>query len=247
MKEFYQLLNGEFLKQKHSFTWPIALLTPILAGGLSFLNLFIRYDYLIGLGAKEGLNSWNVLLLQHHFMWFLFLPLVVTIFASMVHYIEYKSNSWKNTLALPVSRSKVYLAKWSTVFILSIIMILINAVALVIVGKILGFPEAIDFILISKYTFYQIAAITSVISIQCFISAEMRNTNIALAIGFVGIASSLFFAQSEKLSKLIPYAHTIYSLPDPTMNNNIALQYGLIFGIVFLVIGIYFFNRKEIC
>lgn len=246
MMEFYQLLKGEFLKQKKSFLWPIALLTPILAGGLSFINLYLRYDYFMSLEANEGLNSWNLLLMQHHFMWFLFLPLVVTIFASMVYYIEYKSNNWKNTLALPTSKKKVYLAKWFIVFILSSMMILTNGIVLLIIGKALGFPETADIILISKYIIYQIFAITSLISVQSFISAEISNTNIALAIGFVGVASSLFFAQSERLSKFIPYAHTIYTLPDPTINTNIPLQYGFGFGIAFLLIGIFFFNRKEI-
>lgn len=247
MKEFYQLLKGEFLKQRKSFTWLIAILTPVLAAGLTFINLFIRYDYLMSLEANRSLSSWNVLLLQHHFIWFLLFSLVVTIFASMVNYIEYKSNSWKNTLALPVSRNKVYLSKWSLVYILSIIMILFNGILLIIVGKILGFREIVDLALILKYTIYQIAAITSLISLQCFISTEMSNTNVSLTIGAVGVASSIFFAQSESLSKLIPYAHIIYALPDPTINNIITLQYGLSFGIVFLIIGIFFFNRKEIC
>lgn len=245
--EFYQILKGEFLKQRKSFTWPIALLIPILAGGLSFINLLLRYDYLIGLEANKGLSSWNILLLQHHFLWFFFLSLVVTIFASMVHYIEYRSNGWKSTLALPVSKMKVYFAKWFLAFILSTIMILINGVVLLIAGIALRFPETVDLILILKYTLYQIVSITSLISIQCFISSEINNTNIALTIGFVGVASSLFFAQSEKLSKIIPYAHIMYTLPDSTINNGIPLQYGSIIGILFLLIGFIFFNRKEIC
>lgn len=247
MREFYQLLKGELLKQRKSFTWPIVIVTPVLASGLTFINLFIRYDYLMSLEANRSSSSWNVLLLQHHFVWFLLFSLVVTILASMVHYIEYKSNSWKSALALPISKNKLYLAKWSIVYILSIIMILFNGILLVIVGKILGFREAVDLVLILKYTLYQIAAITSLISLQCFISAEMSNTNVSLTIGAVGVASSIFFAQSERLSKLIPYAHIIYALPDPTINNSITLQYGLSFGIVFLIIGIFFFNRKEIC
>ncbi|MBM7869758.1 hypothetical protein JOC70_001228 [Clostridium pascui] len=247
MREFCQLLKGEFLKQRKSFTWAIAILTPVLAAGLTFINLFIRYDYLMSLEANKGASPWNMLLLQHHFIWFLLFSLVVTIFASMVNYIEYKSNSWKNTLALPVSRNKVYLSKWFLVYILSIIMIFFNGILLVIVGKILGFREAVDLTLILKYELYQMAAVTSLISLQCFISAEISNTNISLTIGAVGVASSMFFAQSKIMSKLIPYAHIIYSLPDSTIDNTITLQYGLSFGIVFLIIGTFFFNKKEIC
>lgn len=245
--EFYRILRGEFLKQRKSFTWSIAFFTPVLAGALSFINLLIRYDYLIGLEANEGLSSWNILLFQHHFIWAIFLPLVVTLLASMVHYIEYKSNGWKSALALPVSKWNVYLAKWSTVFILSSIMILINGLVLSLVGLALRFPESVDLILILKYTFYQLIGILGLISLQSLISAGLKNTNIALAIGFVGVASSLFFAQSETMSKFIPYTYTLYTLPDPTINNNIPLQNGFIIGIVLLLIGMIFFNRKEIC
>lgn len=246
MREFYLLLGGEFLKQKRSFILPLVFLTPILAGGLSFINLYVRYDYLLTLEANARLSSWNILLMQHQFLWFLFLPLVVTVLASVVYFIENKSNSWKSTLALPVAKSKVYLAKWLLVFILSSSMIVFNGVVLVLVGNLLRFPEPTDWMLVQKYSFNQLIAITSLISLQCFLSAVIRNTNISLTIGFVGVASSLFFAQSEWFSKLIPYAHTIYALPDPTIDNSIPLIYGLAISLVCLLSGVICFNKREI-
>ncbi len=246
MTAFCQLLKGEFLKQRRSFTWPLLLLTPVVAGGLTFINLFVRYDYLMSLEGDQGFTSWNLLLLQHHFLWMFFLPLVVTVFSSMIHHMEYRSNSWKNIFALPVSKRRVYLAKWFAVFLLGSLMVWMNGVVLMIVGKLLGFPEGMDFILILKYTLYQMAAMMSLISFQCCLSAEIRNTNIVLAVGFVGVASSLFFAQSETLSKFIPYAHLIYALPDPTVDNQIAFRYGLVFGVFFLLLGVFSFCRKEI-
>lgn len=246
MEEYYRLLKGEFLKQKNNFTWPVVLLTPLLGALLSFANLYLRYDYLISLKAQQGITSWQVLITQHHFIWAFLLPLVATVLASQVHYLEYKSNSWKQTLALPVSRVKVYLAKWSVVFFLNTLMILGNSIYLIIVGKVLAFPEMLDVSLFADYTTYQILAITGLIGFQCWLSAGLSNANLALAIGFVGIASSLFFAQSEQLAKFIPYAHIIYTLPDPTINNSIAIYYGLTFGLIFLGIGIMYFNRKEI-
>lgn len=246
MQEYCRLLKGEFLKQKRSFTWTVVILTPLLGALLSFINLFLRYDYLMGLEANQGLNSWQLLLIQHHFIWAFLLPLVATVVASQVHYLEYKSNSWKLALALPVSWVKVYLAKWSVVLILNTLMILANSIYLLIVGKGLGFPEVLDVNLFVNYTAYQILAITGLIGIQCWLTAGLNNANVALAIGFVGVASSLFFAQSEQLAKFIPYAHIIYTLPDPSINNAIALYYGFTFGLIFLVVGIMFFKRKEI-
>lgn len=75
MLEFYQLLNYELLKQKGTFTRSMVLLSPILAVGLSFINLLFRYDYLKGLEANKDLSSWNLFIFQHHFLWILILPL----------------------------------------------------------------------------------------------------------------------------------------------------------------------------
>jgi len=246
MQEYYRLLKVEFLKQKRSFIWPTVVLTPLLGALLSFINLFLRYDYLRNLDFNQSLSSWHLFLVQHHFIWAFLFPLVVTIIASHVHYLEFKANSWKEALALPVSRKKVYLAKWSVVLILSTLMILENSICLVIAGKVLGFPEIVDVSLFATYSIYQIVAITSLIGLQCLLSANSNNANVALAIGFVGVASSLFLAQSEQLARFIPYAHMIYTLPDYRVNNAIALYYGLTFGLVFLGAGILGFQRKEI-
>ena len=247
MQEFYQLLSYEFLKQKSSFTHPMALLSPVLAGGLTFLHLLFRYDYLKSLEANQGLSSWTLLMIQHHFVWILLLPLTVTVLASMIHYIEYSSNSWKNLLALPVSRAKVYLAKWSIVYISSASMICLNTILMLIIGHLLKFTEPVDWILILQYSSYQLVAAFSLISFQTFISSVIKNTNVSLAIGFVGVSSGLFFAQSQQVAKLIPYAHIVLTLPDPTIDNNMLLQYGLAFGVIFLASGILFFNKKDIC
>lgn len=246
MGEYYRLLKAEFLKQKRVFIWPLVVLTPLLGTLLSFINLLLRYDYLMSLEANQGLNSWHLLLIQHHFIWAFLLPLVATVIASHVHYLEYKSNGWKQTLALPVSRKKVYLAKWSVVLILNTLMIVFNAIFLIIVGKVLGFPELLNVSLLFTYIAYQILAISSLIGVQCWLSSTLNNPNAALAIGFVGVASSLFFAQSEQLVRFIPYAHTIYTLPEPSINNAIALYYGLSWGLIFLGLGIMNFQRKEI-
>ena len=78
MGEYFRLVMAEFLKQKRSFLWPVVLATPLLGAFLSFCNLFLRYDYLMGLEANQGLTPWQVLLFQHHFLWAFLLPLVAT-------------------------------------------------------------------------------------------------------------------------------------------------------------------------
>lgn len=246
MREFYQLLSYEFLKQKSSFIRPLAFLSPVLAGGLTYLHLLFRYDYLKGLEANRALSSWTLLTIQHHFLWMLLLPLTVTVLASVIFYIEYSSNNWKNILSLPVSRIKVYLTKWSGVYISSIFTVCLNSVLMLIIGYLLGFPEPVDWKLLLQYTAYQLVAAFSLVSFQSFVSSVIKNPNVSLAIGFVGVSSCLFFAQSQKLARLIPYAHMVLTLPDPTIDNAGLLRYGIAIGVIFLAMGVFSFKKKEI-
>jgi hypothetical protein len=246
MQDFYQLLNNEFLKQKGSFTRPMAIISPMLACGLTFLHLLFRLDYLKGLEANQDLSSWSLLLIQHHFIWMLMLPLTITVLASMIHYIEYSSNGWKNILALPVSRVKLYLAKWSRVYISSALSICLNSVLMIVIGYLLRFSEAVDWKLLLEYLAYQLVAAFSLGSFQSFVSSVINNPNISLAIGFAGVSSCLFFAQSQKLARLIPYAHMVLALPDHTIDNTGLIRYGIAFGVVFLAVGILLFDKREI-
>jgi len=243
---FARLLATEFLKLKSSFIKPVAALTPLIAGALTFVNFYVRRDYYQELAAKEGLSAWETLIFQHHFLWYLFLGLVVMVFAFQVLHVEYKSNSWKQALTLPVSRAKIYAAKWCAVFILSTAMIAANGILLGIMGKLLGFAEPLPVSLLLTYTGYQIAAISSLISCQGMLSALVRHPGISLTIGAAGVASSLFLAQSEAVAKFVPYAHIVFAVPDPAVNNAFAAQYGLGFGLGLLLAGMLGFNVKEI-
>ncbi|HHW06921.1 MAG TPA: ABC transporter permease subunit [Clostridia bacterium] len=247
MGEYMRLWKAEWLKQKRSFTWPLVIATPVLGTLLTFINLFFRYDYLRSVEANRGLTSWQFLLLQHHFLWAFLLSLVATVLAAQVHYLEHKANGWKQVLALPVSRGKLYAAKWTVVLTLSTLMILGNNLCLFLAGQILGFPEAPDLPLFTAYTAYQVAAVAGLTGLQCWLSAAFSNASLALGAGFVGVASSLFLAQSEALAKFIPYTHPIYALPDPTVNNAIAFGYGPALGLVLLMAGTVFFQRRDIC
>lgn len=246
MAEYARLLKTEFLKQRGTFAWALVAGTPLLVVALTFIHLNLRYDYLMNLPANQGLTPWLFLLVQHHFLWSFFFSLVVTVLAAQVYHLEEKSNYWKHVLALPVSRVKVYLAKGSLVFIQSLLMIGANTLGLVCAGKMLGLPAAPELSLLARYTFYQITAVSGLISLQCWLSHALPSTTLALGAGFLGVSSSLFMAQSEHGARFFPYAHPVFALPEPTVDNAIALCYGPVFGVLFLLVGLITFQRKEI-
>lgn len=170
---------------------------------------------------------------------------MVIVLAFQLLFIEYKTNHWKHLLALPVSRSKVYLAKGMVAYILCILMIFLNHGILVVAGKFLGFTEKTDWLLLSHYSLNQLPAVFSLLSFQLFLSAMLNNALAALALGLIGIATSFFFAQSSFLSKVIPYTHLIYTLPHATVDTTISLYYGSFLGFLFLFLGLRAFKGQD--
>lgn len=246
MKVFLSSIKNEFLKQKRGFTWSIAVLLSLGTSFLAFVDVYLRYDYLIK--KQVLLNTWEILLLENHLsaLWFITFPLAITTICSLLYYVDYKDGGLKYTLTLPIGKNKLYFSKWITVVIFSILMIILNILGLILAGKILNFPDSLDIYLFFKYGIYQFVALLGVISLQLWLSSRTNNIIASLAQGFVGIIVSLFLAQSQLIARFIPYAHMLYSIPLKGENNSIAIQGGIIFGLLFLFIGVVNFKRKDI-
>lgn len=246
MKTFLSSIKNEFLKQKRGFTWIIALTLSLGTSFLAFIDVYLRYDYLMK--RENLLNIWEILLLENHLpaLWFITFPLAITTICSLLYYVDYKTGGLKYNLTLPLGKSKLYFSKWITVVIFSAIMIILNISGLIFAGKILNFPDSLDIYLFLKYGIYEFVAILGIISLQIWLSSRTNNIIVSLAQGFVGIIASLFLAQSQIIARFIPYAHILYSIPLKGENNSIAIQGGIIFGLLFLFIGMVNFKRKDI-
>lgn len=247
MKKFFISLNNEFLKQKHNFTWPIAFGTSLLMGLLMFIDLYLRYDYLVKIHDDLD-NSWEILLMENHFLWVFLFSLASVLITSLINSVELNNGGYRKTLSLPLKKRTVYFSKWLTAFIYSGLIIFFHIIILYIVGKILGFTDPIPQTYFFKYIFYEITAALGLVSLQFFISLKSHNFIISLTIGFVGVTSSYFFAQSKVTAILIPYTYPIFTLPLPKalIDTNIAFLGGLIMGIIILIIGMIDFSRRDI-
>lgn len=243
MKDFFILLKTEFLKQKRGFFWPMVLLAPVSLGAMIFVDIYLRYDYLAS--RYEGFSSWQIMLLEGYVIWFLMFSLAVVMMCALIFYVEYAAGGLKYTISLPTGRDRVYFAKWFFCVIASYVMILLQTAALIAVGKILHFPEPLDYMLFIKHAVYQFAAVLGVISLQIYMGSITDNIILPLSIGTVGIATAIFFAQDQRIARFIPYAYEIFTLPLPGENNTVAVMGGLV-GIALLLLGAYCFKKKDI-
>lgn len=246
MKVFINNIKNEFIKQKRGFTWFVVFLMSLGTGGLAFIDVYLRYDYLMN--RDPLLSSWEVLLLENHLSvaWFLILPIAVSIICALIYYVDYKDGGFKHILTLPIGKNRLYLSKWITAVVFATLMILFNCLVLIAIGKILSFPEPLNLTMFSKYIIYQFTAMLGVISLQLWLSSKTNNIIVPLAISFVGTTVSIFFAQSKVIANLIPYAYPLFTLPIKGESNSVAVKGGLIFGLLFLIIGLIQFRNKDI-
>lgn len=248
MRKFFDLLWTEIIKQKRSLVWTAAFLAPLIVDALLFLDLYLRRDYILDRAAKQGLNAWQALVLEHHLtaLWFIMLPLAVTVVCAVIYHTEHASGGLRYALSLPVGKARLYLAKWCTGGVFLFLMLISDTLMLAAVGKIFRLPGDLDYQLLMRYIGYQAVAAVGVMSLQMWLSSITPNVIIPLATGFTGVTTSLFLAQDQNIARIIPYAHVIYTMPLPGENNCLALEGGIFFATTFLLLGLYCFSKKDV-
>lgn len=243
------LIKLEWYKQKKGWIWLFLLIIPAGTTLAMFLDFSMRYDYLLESGSINGLNSWDLLLIENHRIlgWGMFLPMFIGIIYALVYQLESSQQNWKHYLALPVSKESVYLSKFLTGFMFSFLLILLNMLGLILVGFIMGFPEEIDWSGYSMYVVNQAIMILAVAGLHNWLSSFFNNNIIPIVIGFAGvILSSIVSFQFPEGSKLFPYTFPFYT--DGVMNEPPIeiMFYSLIMMIAFLVSGMWHFKHKDI-
>ena len=100
------LLQAEWFKLRKSKMVPIILAGPMI--GL-FIGLSANLE-----DNMQGIeiNEWYISLFSMNLTYaLLFLPLISGVFTSLICRYEHQFGGWKQLLALPVTRGKVFVAK----------------------------------------------------------------------------------------------------------------------------------------
>jgi hypothetical protein len=243
------LIKLEWYKQKKSWLWLFLFVIPVGTTLAMFLDFSIRYDFLLQDGGERGYSSWDVLLLENHRIlgWGMFLPMFIAIIYALLYQVEMSQQNWKHYLSLPVRKESVYLSKFLTGFMCSLLLILLNMLGLILVGLILEFPEAVDWNQYVRYVFNQAIMILAVASIQNWFSSFFTNHIIPVVIGFAGvILSSIILFQIPEELRFFPYLFPFYT--DGLVNevSSEVMSYSIIFMVVFLVFGGWQFKQKDV-
>ncbi|MBZ9633992.1 ABC transporter permease [Clostridium sp. FP1] len=243
-----RLIINDIYKQRRSMLIFMVIAIPIFTSVLLAIDFGIRYEsYLYPLALKKGITSWSMLLLEQKMVFFKeYLPLFGAIIISSLFDSEYKNNGWTLSLTYPIARGKIVISKFVASLIFMSIMLIINSLSLIVVGKIIGFPEAINSMYFVKMFFIQFISVAGVMTIHLYIT--IKNKNVLKSIGvaaIITIVSSDLFYRGISISKYNPYCFASFS--DGLTKANLSLQ--IIMSAVLIFIGLFsaviYFNKKQ--
>lgn len=242
------LIKNEFYKQKGNWIILLILAIPIGVSFLLGIDLLIRYrDYLLPLYSQEGLTSWQILINEQRILFFNdFMPLFAALILTVFFECEYKGNSWNFLLTKPIKREYIIFSKYISALIIFIIMLAINILALVVVGKIFKFSEPIPWKFFLIMAGIQLLAGIVIMTIHLFISLKNKNLMISIGIaGVLSIISSNLYYNGAAISKVNLYGLSFFSITQSkTEIITVLVSAVLIYSIGNIAITKYFNNKK---
>ncbi|WP_195694696.1 ABC transporter permease [Priestia megaterium] len=224
----------EWMKLKRQRLWIIMLFVPLVGCSLGAFNFSSSYDLLM----KTGTNQWYQLWTQVTFFYALFLfPILSGIYASFICRVDHLDGGWKQLLALPVSRKKVYIAKLGILMTMILITQIILVLIYLSIGNLIGLSDSLPLSFIVLAMFNGWLASLPLASIQLWLSLRTKSFGIPLGLNIFFSFSSLA-AMILKINFIYPWAQPSLAMAAPTEKG--ITSYPLFFCVVFITFLITF-------
>lgn len=232
-------LSADFLKIRHKGIWLLIFIAPLGLIAMQALNYGLRYDYMMQIykGAEwEGLLRDNI---------YPFVPISLFLGAALVSSllagIEHQLSSWKQLLALPISKTAVFTAKYVILVILLAVSCLLLTAASAGLGLSLGFPQELPFKDLFTISFWPFLASLPVVAFQLWFSLSFRNQSLPV---FVGIALAIGSLFTNNLGQYFPLNWP--NLVVGTKDSSFYLEAGVLLGLLIMGLGLVQLIRKDV-
>lgn len=184
-----RIMASEFLKIKRKMILFLVFLGPIGVIGLEAVNFGLRYEWLTGV-YKDDL--WGGFIGEVSMLSIPTILIGLTILTSMIANIEHQTNAWKQLLALPISKTKVYTGKLFLTVLLLFVACFLLAGGTVTLGLLLKFGTDIPFVYLLTMCFFPFLASMPFIALQIWLAITIKNQAIPLMVGIVGTIVSMY-------------------------------------------------------
>lgn len=191
------ILHSELYKLRKSKMIPIIFVGPMI--GL-FIGLAVNFK------DDFGMNKWYIALLSMNLTYaLLFLPLVSGIFASLICRYEHQAGGWKQLLALPVTRGKVFVAKYILIMLLVMAMQLLYLSSIYAVGMIKGYTGPFPLEIVWKSIFGGWVATLPLVALQLWMSVMFKSFAAPFAVNVIFTLPSILVVNSERFAPYYPW------------------------------------------
>jgi hypothetical protein len=235
----WRALSADWLKIRGKGLWFLVFLGPLGLTLMQGLNFGIRYDYL---KDQYSADLWGGLLTNMADFVPVALYLGGTLICSLIANVEHQMSSWKQLLALPISRTSVFMSKLLLCLLLLACSCLLLSGGTLALGLLLGFgSQPVPYTDILRIGFSSYAGALPVIALQLWFSLTSRNQTFPVALGITLSLLSLF---SMFLSEWVPltWPALAWSAASPWL----FIMYGVLLGLLVIMPGALHFARKDV-
>jgi hypothetical protein len=230
------------------------LLIPSVTLVFEVINFLLREQSLQNVADEMHTDMWQVFLNDKQFILSLSVPVGISIMASIIANMEHQANAWKQLLAFPVPRMKVYLSKFILLFLYSITSATLLFTGMLLFGVIFDLGDA-PYSQVLGDSYMAILTALPIMSFQLWFSIGIKNQTYSILIGVMSSMIGLFCAMSS-IFKWLPWAYPIMStakrfnyetnqiLSNSNLGSLVFLSLGI--GLILLVLGSVYFSRKEV-
>lgn len=243
-----RMLRSEWLKVRKSVIWLLVTISPILAGLVGWLSLSANetggeFPWLIALSIIASLHG------------MLFLPLLTGVFAALLCRYEHAGGGWKQLLALPVSRTQVYVVKFLYVMGLIALTQLLFLAVLLGIGFSQGGGSSIPWSDLLGSAGRGWLACLPLAALQLFVSTAWSSFAAPLALNVIFTIPNILIANSADYAPYYPWVQPMlamiprnagYDFGAFTLPSLTLLSVVLISFVVFFTAGWTYFSRKAI-
>jgi len=240
------ILSSEWYKLRKTKIMSIVFVGPLvgLFIGLIAGNMFTDLE----------INEWYITMFSMNFTYaLLFLPLITGILASIICRYEHQEGGWKQLLAMPVTREKVYLSKYILLVLVVFVIQLLYLAAIFIVGNLKGYTDPFPVAIVWKSIIGGWIATFPLIALQLWLSVMWKSFAAPFALNVVFTVPTILAINSEKIAPFYPWAQPFSMMHIGGKQGDIffvplSQLAGVVGGgfLLFLCIGLLYFRRKAV-
>ena len=206
MKELLVVYRTELMKTKNSFAFWLVILGALFIPAFFVSNIFYHWHDYVHYLVVDNPNPWNEYSRKlFNGVHFTFLPLLIVLITALVFNIEHKSNTWKHIFVLPVSKTKIFIAKYLVLLTLVLLLYCMLFIFYLLGGCLLGIWKAEFGFLnyspsyayghaqtnIVNYISRSFTTVLAILSIHFWLSFRLKNLFSTIGIGLGGVVLTI--------------------------------------------------------